>query len=202
MTVRLTVYKDAFPAALVRDAVALWPKDDWSGWLVYASPLEKKRTCCDWELMPAPCRELLGLMAVFITENGCGMPDLSLYGAGMHSMGCGDHLAIHLDADLHPRLRLRRAANFILFLDDWREDWGGDLRLYDRDMRLTQACFPASNRLVEFATDDESFHGIPEPLRCPVGMQRKSLAIYCWGRRDASWTPKRPRAMFAITNIQ
>jgi hypothetical protein len=34
------------------------------------------------------------------------------------------------------------------------------------------------NRCVLFNTTDFSFHGHPDPLRCPEGMTRKSLALY------------------------
>jgi hypothetical protein len=37
---------------------------------------------------------------------------------------------------------------------------------------------PAFNRCVIFSTTDFSYHGHPEPLACPVGVTRKSLALY------------------------
>jgi hypothetical protein len=37
-----------------------------------------------------------------------------------------------------------------------------------------------------FSTTDKSYHGHPDPLQCPEGMSRKSLALYYYsnGRPD------------------
>jgi hypothetical protein len=37
---------------------------------------------------------------------------------------------------------------------------------------------PLFNRLMIFGTTDFTYHGHPEPLACPAGMTRKSLALY------------------------
>jgi hypothetical protein len=37
---------------------------------------------------------------------------------------------------------------------------------------------PVFNRMVIFTTSDTSYHGHPEPLRCPPGRSRRSLALY------------------------
>jgi hypothetical protein len=37
---------------------------------------------------------------------------------------------------------------------------------------------PRGNRVVIFNTDADSFHGHPDPLQCPLGVSRKSLALY------------------------
>ena len=37
---------------------------------------------------------------------------------------------------------------------------------------------PIFNRLMVFGTTDFTYHGHPNPLRCPEGMTRKSLALY------------------------
>ncbi len=35
-----------------------------------------------------------------------------------------------------------------------------------------------ANRVLIFTTDVDSFHGHPEPMRCPQGVTRRSLALY------------------------
>jgi hypothetical protein len=61
----------------------------------------------------------------------------------------------------------------------WDQNWGGELRLWDRDMKgCVQKIAPLFNRAVIFDTADGSFHGHPDALRCPVGQTRKSLAVY------------------------
>ena len=37
---------------------------------------------------------------------------------------------------------------------------------------------PVFNRCVIFSTTDRSYHGQPEPLRCPQTLQRNSVALY------------------------
>ena len=37
---------------------------------------------------------------------------------------------------------------------------------------------PAFNKAVIFNTDEDSFHGLPDPINCPDGDSRKSLALY------------------------
>ena len=37
---------------------------------------------------------------------------------------------------------------------------------------------PIANRAVIFTTDETSFHGHPDPMRCPEGIARRSMALY------------------------
>ena len=43
---------------------------------------------------------------------------------------------------------------------------------------------PIGNRAVIFNTDRDSFHGHPEPMRCPDGTARCSLALYYFTIED------------------
>jgi hypothetical protein len=63
--------------------------------------------------------------------------------------------------------------------EDWQDEWGGHLELWDKEMsHAVEKISPVFNRLVVFATTDSSFHGHPDPLTCPVGVRRRSLALY------------------------
>ena len=44
--------------------------------------------------------------------------------------------------------------------------------------RCEQTVAPLGNRVVIFTPDVDSFHGHPEPMRCPPGVCRRSLALY------------------------
>ena len=190
---RCCVIDGAFDPALVHAAADVWPAAD-APWVRYDTPIERKAALHQWEHIPQPCAQLLGLMAALPACERLGIPpavpDLSLYGAGLHAMEHGGHLGMHLDADRHKRLGFERAANAILFLSDWREEWGGALELRTADPPLR--IFPAFNRLVLFATT--ALHGVPEPLECPPEVSRKSLALYWW--RPAEAAGVRPRAVF------
>ena len=108
------------------------------------------------------------------------IPDPYLFGAGLHEIKKGGFLKIHSDFNVHPQLNLNRRLNLLLYLNkDWKEEWGGHLELWDRDMKSCKVKIsPNFNKLVIFNTTDYSFHGHPNPLACPEDVTRKSLALY------------------------
>ena len=100
--------------------------------------------------------------------------------AGLHQIEPGGHLAVHADFNFHEQLRLDRRINLLLYLnDDWDPGWGGALELWRSDMSaMSRSILPLANRCVIFNTTDHSYHGHPEPLACPPGRTRQSLALY------------------------
>jgi Rps23 Pro-64 3,4-dihydroxylase Tpa1-like proline 4-hydroxylase len=108
------------------------------------------------------------------------IPDPSFEGGGLHQILPGGKLAIHADFNRHRSYNLDRRLNVLLYLNkDWREEYGGHLQLWNRDMTRCEAkVLPLFNRLMVFGTTDFTYHGHPDPLRCPEGMTRKSLALY------------------------
>jgi hypothetical protein len=115
------------------------------------------------------------------------VPDESLEGGGLHQSTTGGFLNIHADFTVHPhRQRWRRRANLLLYLnEDWRPDYGGDLELWSSDMKRCETKIaPKGNRVVIFTTDVDSYHGHPDPMRCPPGVCRRSLALYYFSIED------------------
>ena len=108
------------------------------------------------------------------------IPDPYLFGAGLHEIKSGGFLKIHADFNLHPQLKLNRRLNLLLYLNkDWKEEWGGHLELWDKNMKSCEVKIsPMFNKMVIFNTTDFSFHGHPEPLNCPNEITRKSIALY------------------------
>ena len=109
------------------------------------------------------------------------VPDPSLEGGGLHQSTRGGFLNIHADYTVHPHNRKwQRRANLLLYLnDDWKPEYGGDLELWSADMKeCVEKVPPIANRALLFTTDATSFHGHPEPMRCPEGVARRSLALY------------------------
>ena len=107
--------------------------------------------------------------------------DPSLEGGGLHQSARGGFLNMHADFTVHPHNRnWQRRANLILYLnEDWEPEYGGDLELWSTDMkRCVEKVSPIANRVLIFTTDATSFHGHPEPMRCPEGTARRSLALY------------------------
>jgi len=63
--------------------------------------------------------------------------------------------------------------------EGWQEPWGGSIELWDRTMHHCVAKYPPLlNHALIFNTNEISYHGFPEPLQCPEGASRKSLALY------------------------
>jgi len=101
-------------------------------------------------------------------------------GGGLHETAPGGHLSIHADFNMHSHLRTRRRMNLIVFLnEDWQDDYGGELELWETDMsRKAKGVLPVIGRAVVFNTESDTYHGHPEPLTCPDGIFRRSLALY------------------------
>tara|TARA_B100001093_G_scaffold511341_1_gene579013 strand:+ start:2057 stop:2875 length:819 start_codon:yes stop_codon:yes gene_type:complete len=122
------------------------------------------------------------------------IPDPYLFGGGLHEIRRGGYLKIHSDFNIHPQLKLNRRLNLLLYLNkNWKEDWGGFLELWDKDMKSCSVkVSPTFNKMVIFKTTDFSFHGHPEPLMCPENISRKSIALYYYtnGRPKEEIDPK------------
>lgn len=107
------------------------------------------------------------------------LPDPDVAGSLRH-FEPGGCLGVHADFNYHPRLRLDRRLNLIVYLNrDWRPEWGGQLELWDAAMtQCVRRIDPAFNRCVIFNSTDFTFHGFPDALRCPPSETRKSLQLY------------------------
>jgi Rps23 Pro-64 3,4-dihydroxylase Tpa1-like proline 4-hydroxylase len=108
------------------------------------------------------------------------VPDPYFFGGGLHQIERDGYLKIHADFNMHPTMKLDRRLNLLLYVNkDWKEEYGGHLELWDRTMSTcVKKVLPVFNRCVVFSTLDWAFHGHPEPLTCPPGWTRKSVALY------------------------
>ena len=108
------------------------------------------------------------------------LADPYLAGGGQHQTGRGGRLKVHSDFNVHPSLALTRRLNMIVYLNEgWDPAWGGALELWDQEMTQAVAkAEPTLGKVVIFSTTDTSFHGLPDPLDCPEGTFRRSLAFY------------------------
>ena len=109
-------------------------------------------------------------------------------GGGHHEIKKSGYLKIHSDFNFHPSTKLDRRLNVLIFLNkNWKEEYGGHFELWDLKMeKCEKKVLPKFNTMAMFTTTDTSWHGHPDPLNCPEGMSRKSLALYYYsnGRPD------------------
>lgn len=111
------------------------------------------------------------------------LPDLEFSaGGGLSQCARGGFLNLHTDFTVHPyHASWRRRVNLIFYLNDgWNDAWGGQTELWDEGLRPESVVrvAPRVNRALVFSTDPPSFHGHPDPLACPDGVVRRSLALY------------------------
>ncbi|MGA8248737.1 MAG: 2OG-Fe(II) oxygenase [Nocardioides sp.] len=116
------------------------------------------------------------------------IPDWSMDGGGLHQTLRGGHLNIHADFTTHHvHEHWARRVNILLYLnDEWHDDWGGQLELWDGDMTAcVDRVTPAGNRMLVFTTSFDSFHGHPDGLTCPPDQARRSMALYYFTEEEA-----------------
>lgn len=101
-------------------------------------------------------------------------------GGGLHETKRGGHLGVHADFNIHQQLKVERRLNLLVYLnEDWNEEYGGQLELWNRDMsECAIRVAPLFGRAVVFSTSLDSFHGHPDPLNCPPERSRRSIATY------------------------
>jgi len=172
-----------------RQAMNAFPAVKDQGWIHYIHVNEKKHGLNKMELLPEYIQEVIKLLNgpefVEFLSKLTGIEHLvsddSLEGGGLHQSQRNGFLNIHADFTVHPHKRnLRRRVNLLIYLnEDWEESYKGHLELWSRDMKAcVQKILPIFNRCVVFNTDEDSFHGLPEPIKCPEVMTRKSIALY------------------------
>ena len=180
---------DFLPPEVARNAKVEFPAAGTHSWIHWQHHNENKHGLVRRELFPlhlgAITDELNSSRFLAWLSELTGIPDLisdpSLEGGGLHQSRRGGFLNIHADfSHHHYRKNWQRRLNLILYLNaGWQPDWGGAIELWDSQMRRCVAKVPPLyNHVVIFNTDEKSFHGFPDPLSCPEGVSRNSLALY------------------------
>lgn len=182
------VIDNFLPESILEGILSEFPKAGDIDWQKFENKAEKKLANRHEKYMGDNTRSLLYQLnsSTFISflEKLTGIqgiiPDPHYVGGGLHQIERGGYLKMHVDFNRHEELRLDRRLNLLLYLNkDWKEEYGGYLELWDSKMtQCEKKVLPIFNRLVIFTTTDFSYHGHPEPLTCPEGWTRKSLALY------------------------
>ena len=183
------VIDNFLPEALISKIISNFPSEKLEGDIVFNdgyAGLHKR------QVMPADCngfiREVFGFFNSYavveflqsLTTIPSLIPDHYYTGGGFHETSAGGKLGIHADFRINEALHLNRRLNMIIYLNEnWKDEYGGHLELWDKKMRgKVHTIAPVYNRCVIFNTDADSFHGHPDPLTCPENVKRKSLALY------------------------
>jgi hypothetical protein len=182
------VVDNFFDPALLEQVLAEFPRPGQIDWHIFNNDKEIK-LAENRETSFGPATRLLlyhlnSMTFLDFLSAVTGIPDLipdpTFTGGGLHQIIPGGKLGVHTDFNRHDRYGLDRRVNALVYLNkDWKEEFGGHLELWNRDVTECGArILPIFNRLAVFGTNDFTYHGHPHPLQCPEGMTRKSLALY------------------------
>ncbi len=164
----------------------------------FAAVNEKRKIqITDSKKFPAPILDLHKLLASreFISrvETMMGVPHLiadpDLNGGGIHETNAGGHLDVHVDFNYITEKQWHRRINILIYFNkDWKEEYGGYLDIWDKEVKQRCGYFaPQFNRAVGFATGTHSWHGVM-PVTCPPDNMRRSFAVYYYTKEaPESW---------------
>ena len=183
------VFESFLNPAIVTGAISEFPDVASEEWKAYAHVNERKFSNTDPESWGPTLKSILEVLnsdefVAYVSEltgiEGL-FADPSLQGGGLHQSTRDGYLNVHADFTVHPHHQdWRRRVNLLVYFnEDWDPAWGGELELWSKDMKAcVERIRPIANRAVVFTTDVDSFHGHPEPMTCPEGTARRSLALY------------------------
>lgn len=101
------------------------------------------------------------------------IPDSSLYAGGLSAMGPGHFLGPHIDNSHDASRENYRTLNLLYYVSPgWTLENGGNLELWDRNVRSKVTVLSVFNRLVIMETNQWSWHSVDsvctDRLRCCV----------------------------------
>jgi Rps23 Pro-64 3,4-dihydroxylase Tpa1-like proline 4-hydroxylase len=184
-------------------------------WNEYHNALEFKKAYNHWDKFPPATYKVLAFLnsQAFVDQMSTLFgeqlySDPGLHGGGWHVHGPGGKLNMHLDYSIHPKSGLERRLNLILYIQPaWKPEWGGALGFWEHDAAKSQPGALAKqveclyNRVVIFDTSQNSWHGLPDPVGCPIETPRNSIAVYYMSKARPV-ASDRGRALYAPTGEQ
>lgn len=177
----MQIIDDAISPSLLRAVWADWPDENWIGWHLYYGENSIKYGTRDAELIRRgvwPALYALERTASVMADRRDAFADWDLFGAGMHMIPPGGHLARHLDSDIHARTGWRRELSCVLFANpDWNDDWGGEFVIDGLSVQ------PKFNRAICFPAGEDAWHQVL-PVTGPV--PRCTLSLFFWSTRNSA----------------
>lgn len=126
------------------------------------------------------------------------LADDQLVGGGIHETGPRGYLDVHIDFNYIEQRQLHRRLNILIYFNrDWKEEWGGNIELWDEHVKVCHHSFaPIFNRCVVFVTNEVSYHGVTA-VKCPSDQTRKSFAAYYYTEEPpVGWTGENHTTIF------
>lgn len=106
---------------------------------------------------------------------------------GIHVYDKNDKLDIHVDAGIHPVLKLKKQLTLGIYLSkNWKDTCGCELEIWEGDnasdnnatiSKCIKKIVPQFNRMIMFTNNDYSWHGNPEPVQCSEDSNRIFVTI-------------------------
>lgn len=182
-------FDNFLPAEILEKVLSEFPNVEDDQWQQYKSETENgKLASSKYEMIPPHTRYVLDHLNtppfLQFLERLTGIegliPDPYYTGGGMHQTKRGGWLGVHVDFNKYEKLKIYRRINVLIYLNkNWKPEYGGDLELWDEKMEnMEEKIAPIFNRCAIFTTSENSHHGHPDPITCPEGETRKSLAWY------------------------
>ena len=211
------VIDEFFDLDLASEIAAEFPNYEDHSLDVYSNAIEEKRVINHWSKFGKStysafsylCSNSFVNLVKSLVPDSCGLlPDIGLHGGGLHMHSAGGKLNVHLDYSLHPKLKLQRKLNLLVYMTpQWDNSWGGSLGLYGNESDsepgdLIKAVEPRFNRAILFDVTKNSWHGLPSEIKCPKGIVRNSIAVYYLQEPDKFTQPSRQKAKFAPSPSQ
>ncbi|MDN7864149.1 2OG-Fe(II) oxygenase [Burkholderia multivorans] len=209
------VVDDFFEPEIARELEKEFIPYESEKWFSYKNPIEDKKALNDWNTFPSLTYRAFSYLnsSEFIEqiEKFVGVKlfaDNGLHGGGWHMHATGGNLNPHLDYSIHPKMKLQRKPNIIIYLSErLQPEHGGYLGLWSHDSdnhkpgSLVKEVQPKFNRAILFDTTQNSWHGMSRPLSQPDDIFRQSLAVYYLCEPQGDVDP-RGRALFAARDTQ
>lgn len=111
-------------------------------------------------------------------------PDPTLYASGISIMEKDDFLNPHLDNSHDGDQELYRVINLLYYVSpDWKVEYGGNLELWDVDVKKPTEIHSKFNRLVIMETTDTSYHSVN---KVKVDRRRVCVSNYYFSKNVAN----------------
>jgi hypothetical protein len=189
------------PEDVALEAAHSFPKMDWRRYRLarlFGARVNELPPHSTAPVIASIIKELHGPHFIKLIESITGIsglvPDLNLFGSGIHQGARGSVLRLHADHNCHPTMGgFYRRVNVMLYLNDrWQSSWNGDLQLWDREaLGCAKSISPISNRCVIMGVDDTAFHCYG-PLRLPRKLTRNAIAVYYYAAEPAVGQDREP----------